>query len=175
MSHIRNYDIRLMMMTAVLTGSVVGLCDYCVERCVNLVRPPEDSDDPTGCLVRLVAIGVILTTVWLGPLLAFGILLAIVLMLALAPLSAHVIQFAVSRQREYLADASAVELTRYSQGLASALWKIEQDQHELRAVNGAIAHLFISNPIKRFRQLGHTAFASHPPLKERIRRLAMMV
>jgi heat shock protein HtpX len=172
MSHIRNYDTRVMLMTAVLTGSVEGLCRYLVETLLSLGGPPEDSADPTGCLVRLIGAGVIVTTIWLGPLAVFGLLLAIVLLLMLAPVSAHLIQFAVSRQREYLADASAVELTRYPPELARALWKIEQDRHQLRAVSGATAHLFISNPLKRFRDLGHTAFSSHPPLKERIRRLA---
>jgi Zn-dependent protease with chaperone function len=54
------------------------------------------------------------------------------------------------------------------------LWKLERDQHELKAVSGATAHLFISNPIKHFQRLAHTAWASHPPLKERIRRLAVL-
>src|SRR5262249_24943564 len=94
--------------------------------------------------------------------------------LALAPIGAHLIQFATSREREYLADASAVDLARNPQALASALFKIDHDRHRLRAVSGATAHLFIANPHRRFSRLGHTVFASHPPLKERIRRLATM-
>jgi Zn-dependent protease with chaperone function len=162
-----------MLLTAVLSGSVVGLCNYLVEKLFSFLGPPEDSPDPSGLLVRVLVIGVMLTAIWLGPLAVAGIVLAIAAMLFLAPLSAHLIQFAVSREREYLADACAVELTRYPQGLASALWKLDQDRHQLRSVSGATAHLFISNPIKRFRRLAHTAFASHPPLKERVRRLAI--
>jgi heat shock protein HtpX len=181
MSHIRNYDTRLMLMTSVLVGAVEGLCDSCESWMAKLV-PSRDNLLAEGigpvyfCLIYLaVVITVIsLTLLWLGPLTALGILFALFAILALAPLSARVIQFAVSREREYLADASAVDLARNPQALASALFKIDHDRHRLRAVNGATAHLFIANPLRRFSRLGHTVFASHPPLKERIRRLATM-
>jgi heat shock protein HtpX len=177
MSHVRNYDTRLMLMTAVLVGAIEGLCDYCEDWFLSLIRnldPEVGYGDFSTMFLCAVILSVVLTVWWLGPWPVLGLALAIACILALAPVSAHVIQFAVSRQREYLADASAVELARNPRGLASALFKIEQDRHRLRAVNGATAHLFIANPLPRFSRLGHTMFASHPPLKERIRRLAAM-
>ena len=95
-----------------------------------------------------------------------GVLLAIV-----APILARIIQFAVSRQREYLADATAVELTRNPLGLAGALRKIDADPDVLEVANRGTAHLYIANPIKKFEARASSAFASHPPIKERIRRL----
>jgi len=180
MSHIRNYDTRLMLMTSVLVGAVEGLCDSCESWMAKLVPSrdlmPEGMKPLQFYVIYLVVVITIisLTMLWLGPLTALGILLALFAILALAPLSARGIQFAVSREREYLADASAVDLARNPQALASALFKIDHDRHRLRAVNGATAHLFIANPLRRFSRLGHTVFASHPPLKERIRHLATM-
>jgi heat shock protein HtpX len=98
------------------------------------------------------------------------IIVAVILAL-IAPLLAQIIQLAVSRQREYLADASAVELTRYPLGLANALRKIDADPNILQVANRGTAHLYIANPIKKFEARAHTAFASHPPIQERIRRL----
>jgi heat shock protein HtpX len=180
MSHIRNYDTRLMLMTSVLVGAVDGLCAYCAAWAVHLIPDwnltPEDKEERSYWLVYVAFIATIisLTVWWLGPLIVFEIAVALLGILALAPLSAHVIQFAVSREREYLADASAVDLARDPQSLASALFKIDHHRHQLRAVSGATAHLFIANPLPRFRRLGRTVFASHPPLKERIRRLVEM-
>src|SRR5439155_5245810 len=105
-----------------------------------------------------------------GPLALVLIIIAVVLAL-IAPLLAQLIQLAVSRQREYLADASGVELTRYPQGLANALRKIDADPDVLKVANRGTAHLYIANPIKKFEARAHSAFASHPPIKERIRRL----
>jgi heat shock protein HtpX len=81
----------------------------------------------------------------------------------------------VSRQREYLADASAVEFTRYPLGLANALRKIAADPEELETANRGTAHLYIVNPIEKFRARAATLFASHPPTGERIRRLEGLV
>ena len=104
------------------------------------------------------------------------ILFVVAIVLAIiAPLLAHLIQLAVSRQREYLADASAVELTRYPQGLAEALKKIDADPAVLRRVNRGTAHLYIANPVKKFEARAHSIFASHPPIQERIRRLEALV
>ena len=94
-----------------------------------------------------------------------------VVMAIVAPILAQIIQLAVSRQREYLADASGVELTRNPQGLASALRKIEADPNVLKTANRGTAHLYIANPIQKFEARAHTMFASHPPLEDRIRRL----
>jgi heat shock protein HtpX len=100
------------------------------------------------------------------------VLMVIAVILAIiAPILAQLIQLAVSRQREYLADASAVELTRQPLGLANALRKIENDPDDFQFANRGTAHLFIANPIERFESRAHTMFASHPPLEDRIRRL----
>jgi heat shock protein HtpX len=97
-------------------------------------------------------------------------ILAVVLAIA-APFLAQIIQLAVSRQREYLADASAVQLTRYPHGLASALRKIDADPEVLEAANRGTAHLYIANPIKKFEKRAQSIFASHPPIGERVERL----
>jgi heat shock protein HtpX len=161
MSHIRNYDIRLMLLLAVLVGSVVMLADLFWQMLRfapsgQRSRQRDSKDGGGGGLVVLV-------------LFIIAILLAII-----APILAHVIQLAVSRQREYLADATAVELTRYPQGLASALRKLDADQHVLQRANRGTAHLFIVNPIKKFEGLADTIWASHPPIKDRIQRLALL-
>jgi len=98
-----------------------------------------------------------------------------ILLAILAPLLAQIIQLAVSRQREYLADASGVELTRNPLGLASALRKIDHDPHELKSSNRGTAHLFIANPIKKFEAMADSIYASHPPIKDRIARLEALV
>jgi heat shock protein HtpX len=156
-SHIRNYDIRLMLLLTVLVGTVVMLADF-FWQILRFSSPrggrrDRDSGKDGGGLLALVLI-----------------IIAVILALV-APLLAQLIQLAVSRQREYLADASGVELTRYPQGLANALRKIDADPDVLSVANRGTAHLYIANPIKKFEERAHTAFASHPPIKERIRRL----
>ena len=103
--------------------------------------------------------------------LIIGIALAI-----LAPIIASLIQLAVSRKREFLADASGVLLTRYPDGLASALEKISSDSHPLRSANNATAHLFIANPFKKKSLQGALTniFSTHPPIEERIKILRSM-
>jgi len=161
-SHIRNYDVRLMLLLAVLVGTVAMLCDLFWQ----LLRfAPSDSsrsrrDDKGGGGGGIIVIVLVV----------IAVVLAI-----LAPLLAQIIQLAVSRQREFLADASAVELTRYPQGLAHALRKIDDDPDVLRTANRGTAHLFIANPIEKYEARAHSPFASHPPIKERIRRLEALV
>jgi heat shock protein HtpX len=154
-SHIRNYDIRLMLLLAVLIGTIVMLADFFWQllRFSGSGGRRTKSDGKGGGLVVLV-------------LFLIAILLAII-----APILAQIIQLAVSRQREYLADASGVELTRYPQGLVNALRKIDADPHDLKHANRGTAHLYIANPIKKFEARAHTMFASHPPIKDRIARL----
>lgn len=155
MSHVRNYDIRLMLLMAVLVGTIVMLSDFFwqIARGGGSGRSSsKNSKDGGGWIVVIVVV------------------LAIVLAL-IAPFLAQILQFAVSRQREYLADASAVELTRYPQGLANALRKLDADTAVLKTANRGIAHLFIANPIEKFQAKAHSVFASHPPLKDRIARL----
>jgi heat shock protein HtpX len=160
MSHIRNFDIRLMLLLAVLVGTVVMLADlfWQILRITNISggrrRGRGGLDGGTFSL----------------PLLVLALLLGL-----LAPFLAQLIQLAVSREREYLADASAVELTRYPLGLASALRKISADPDVLEAANRGTAHLYIVNPIERFAARSRSVFASHPPIDERIRRLEALV
>lgn len=158
MSHVRNYDIRLMLLMAVLVGTVVMLADFfwrILWFSPGGGRSSRKRDDKGG------GGGIIILVL---------VVVAIVLAI-LAPLLAQIIQLAVSRQREFLADASAVELTRYPQGLANALRKLRDDPHELIHANRGTAHLYIVNPIKKFQDWAESAFASHPPIDERIRRL----
>jgi heat shock protein HtpX len=159
MSHIRNYDIRLMLLMAVLIGTIVMLADmfWQILRASGSSRSGSSSSsskDGKGGGGAMIIIFV----------------LAIVLAL-FAPILAQIIQLAVSRQREYLADASAVELTRYPQGLANALRKIDADTDTLHCANRGTAHLYIANPIKKFEGLADSVWASHPPMKDRIARL----
>lgn len=159
MSHVRNYDIRLMLLLTVLVGTIVMLGDFFMRltwytsRSAGRSRSRDSKDSKGGGLIVLILI-----------------VLAVVLAI-LAPILAQIIQLAVSRQREYLADASAVELTRYPQGLASALRKIDADQDVLEAANRGTAHLYIANPIKKFEARANSWFASHPPIQKRIQRL----
>jgi len=104
-----------------------------------------------------------------------GVLIIGVLLAVLAPLIAYLIRFAVSRRREFLADASGVKLTRYPPGLASALRKI-RDSHDkvVDTANRATEHLYIENPLRNDRKLLSGLFSTHPDINERIRRLEEM-
>ena len=104
-----------------------------------------------------------------------GIILIVAIVLAiLTPIIAMLIQFAVSRQREYLADASGALLTRYPPGLASALRKIAADKEALEVANKATASLYFANPLKDAPRAMDGLFDTHPPIAERIRRLEAM-
>lgn len=158
MSHVANYDIRLMLLAAVLVGTVVMLCDvfWQMLRFGGGGRSRDDDNKKEGSG---------------GGALAVVLIVLAVILAMIAPLLAQLIQLAISRQREYLADATAVQLTRYPQGLANALRKLRDSDTALRTANRGTAHLFIANPIKKFMEKADTAFASHPPLDDRIRRL----
>lgn len=104
-----------------------------------------------------------------------GIFVLIGLLLALlAPLIAQLLKFAVSREREYLADASAALLTRYPEGLARALEKISADAEPLEVANKATAHMYIVNPLNEWRGAINNLFSTHPPINERVARLRQM-
>ena len=153
LSHVRNLDIRFAMLLAVLVGLLVLLCDL-FRRWLWWGRPGRRRTSAPGGGAAILIIMV----------------LAIVLSI-IAPLLARLIQLAASRQREYLADASAVELTRYPLGLANALAKIAGDQEVLEVANRATQHLYIVNPIHPFEERAKGLFSTHPPIEERIRRL----
>lgn len=154
LSHIKNFDIRLMLIVTVLVGSVVYVTDWFL-RSLWWGGRSRNRDDRSGG----------------GIMLLIGVVLAI-----LTPLLATVIKLAISRQREYLADASGVLLTRYPEGLARALEKLSKDKEVLEAATDATAHLYIANPFKgkEFGAWFASLFNTHPPIEERIKRLRVM-
>jgi heat shock protein HtpX len=157
MAHIKNYDTLLQTVTAVMAGTVVLLSDWW-RRSLFWGGPkrPGRKNGRSGQ-------GQII-------LLLFGFLLII-----LAPVAAQLIRLAISRQREFLADAEGVRLTRYPPGLISALRKIAEDKDTLEAANRATAHLYIVNPFKSWPDRFHRLFMTHPPIEERIAALEKMV
>ncbi len=103
---------------------------------------------------------------------AMGLVLLVVLVVAiLAPLAAKLVQMAISREREYLADATAVRLTRSPLGLIGALEKIDGSSERFEGANRAVQHLFIANPLRKFSERSKAMFSTHPPMPERIARL----
>jgi len=155
LSHVGNRDILYATMVGVLVGSIAMISDFFLRSFFWSGGRRRRSDEKGG------GIGVILVI--------FAIALAI-----LAPICAKLLQLAVSRQREYLADASAAMLTRYPEGLASALEKIAGDKEVLEVANRATQHLYIVNPIKPFEKRASSLFSTHPPIGERITRLRAM-
>jgi len=155
LSHIKNYDIRLMAIVAVLVGTVAFLADMFM-RNLWWGGHKRDRDEDRG-------LG--------GILMIAGIVLALI-----SPFIATLIQLAVSRKREFLADASAAYITRYPEGLARALEKLSKDHEVLEAATNATAHLYIANPFKGkdFGALFAGLFDTHPPIAERIKILRSM-
>jgi len=152
LSHVGNRDIRVMLLVTVLVGTVALLSDWLL-RSMWWGGRGRDRDRGSGA----------------GLLLLVGIVLAI-----LTPIIATLIQLAVSRQREYLADASGAFLTRYPEGLANALRKIAADRNVLSVANKATASLYIANPLKDHPFQFDRLFDTHPPIEERIKRLEAM-
>lgn len=155
LSHIKNYDILLQSIVAVLVGTIALIADWII-RSLWWGKRSRDSEDRGGR----------------SPI--FFLLLIVALIIT--PIISTLIQLAISRRREYLADASAALLTRYPDGLARALEKISSNKHHLRAATSATAHLFISNPIKKTNSGGWLVniFSTHPPIEERIKILRSM-
>lgn len=154
LSHIRNYDIRLMAVVAILVGLVALLADFFM-RSLWFSGRRDNREEKGGQ----------------GIFLLIGIVLAI-----LSPIIATLIQLSVSRKREFLADASGALLTRYPEGLALALEKISKDKEPLEVANNATAHLYIVNPFKG-KNIGNWfagLFNTHPPVEERIKILRSM-
>ena len=158
LSHIRNRDTLFAVMMGILVGLVALLSDVFLRSLWyggGRRRSSSRSRNGGGGGAQLLF-------------LVLGILMAI-----LAPLFAKLLQLAVSRQREFLADASAAELTRLPEGLAKALEKISADHTPLKAANRATQHLYIANPTKKLKERS-SVFSTHPPISERIRRLYAM-
>jgi heat shock protein HtpX len=162
LSHIRHFDIRLAMLMATLAGVIVFASDAASRIAFHSGGRSSRSSNSKG-----------------GNPLAIVMLVIAVLLIIIAPIVATMIRLAISRQREYLADAGAVELTRYPQGLIGALTKLGNCRQPLRVVNQAIAPLFIVNPIKAAVEKGRhdtsSIFLTHPPLHERIERLQALI
>lgn len=156
LSHVRHYDILFATLIAVMVGLIVMLADIFLRSLWfsgSSRRRSDDRDRGGG-----------------GGLQVILMLIALVLAI-LAPILAKIIQMAISRQREYLADAGSVELTRNPQGLASALAKLAGDPEVLEVANRATAPLYIVHPIKKFEERSESIFDTHPPISERIKRL----
>lgn len=152
LSHIKNYDIRLMTIVIVLVGIISLVADWFLR--ISFYGGGRKSDSKSGGNAALVIIGIIF--------------------LILSPLIAQLIKLAISRRREYLADASGALLTRYPEGLARALEKIGQDQYTLKRSANATAHLYISNPFIHTKKFLSAAFSTHPPLADRVAKLRSM-
>ena len=161
MSHIRNLDVRLMTIVAALVGGVVLLSDWARRSMAWGGGPRRRRDSEGGGGIA----GILFFAVWL-------------LAMLLAPLIAQMLSMMVSRQREYLADASGAELTRNPVGLARALEKIESAVAPTEAINRGSAHLCIADPLGRRLNLKEgfwsDLFASHPPMPARIAALKAM-
>jgi heat shock protein HtpX len=150
-SHIGNYDIRLLTVVAIFVGTIALVSDLFLRaRLFGGRRERNDNEGNAGAIIAI--IGVILVL--------------------LSPVVAQLIQLAVSRRREFLADASVVLLTRYPQGLINAFRKIQQEQLPVAQANTATAHLYFSNPLSG--RMVSKLFSTHPPLEERITALEKM-
>ena len=156
MSHIGNYDIRVMTVATVLVGLIALVSDLFLRFSFMGAGNRRGSKDKGGGGLALLII-------------AIAIIGAI-----LAPLVAQAIKFAVSRQREYLADASGALLCRNPDALASALEKIAGDPDPLEAANKATAHMYFSNPLRDHKSFLNNLFATHPPVEDRVRLLRSM-
>jgi len=150
MSHIRNYDTRLMSIVTILIGLITLLADILLR---TNIRGKSNRDEGNIGAILMVA----------------GFILAL-----LSPIIAKLIQLAISRRREFLADATGVSITKYPEGLASALEKLSGDKEPLEAANKATSHLYIVNPLKNHHDsVGWFAnlFNTHPPVAERLKAL----
>ncbi len=159
MSHIKNFDIKVMLLAAVLVGVVILLSDIIFRSFLwgGAGRSRGGNRDSGGVQLIMIVIAIVLAI--------------------LAPIIAQLIKLSISRKREYLADASAVELTRNPSGLESALRKIKGDVDvKVDSANRATAHMFIENPLRHTKKkmLFSGLFNTHPPIDDRIKRLSEM-
>jgi len=154
LSHIQNYDIRLQCLVVALVGFIALVSDVILRSTFRASRSSFNRRSRGG-----------------GGVLILGLVLALV-----SPLIAKLMHLAISREREYLADASAALMTRYPEGLARALDKISNDREPLEAANKATAHLYIANPLRNQggSQWLNGLFSTHPPMEERTKRLREM-
>jgi heat shock protein HtpX len=154
MSHVRNYDIRFTLLVGVLVGSIALLSDWFLRYTFwfgggRRGRSGGSREGGGGAQAILFVVAIVLAII--------------------APLIGRIVQLAVSRRREELADVSSVDLTRNPVGLARALRAISDDQEVLEVANRATQHLYIVNPIKSFEERSKSMWDTHPPIAERIR------
>jgi len=150
LSHIKNYDMLVMSIVTVLVGLIALLADWFLR--ISRFGGGRKRNGNSGQLQMIMFIA--------------GLVLAL-----LAPIIAQLIQLAISRRREFFADASGAAITKYPEGLARALEKISQDREPLEAANKATAHLYFANPLKNHHDaVGWFAgmFNTHPPVEQRI-------
>lgn len=155
MAHIKNYDVLVQTLAVVMVGVVVLLSDW-ILRSFFWGRGRRKSSAKEGGNAAAIFLVV-------------GLVLAV-----LSPLIAQFIRLAISRKREFLADANGALLTRYPPGLASALRKLSADKEPLEAANKATAHLYIVNPLKDIKGKVNKLFSTHPPVEKRIAALEKM-
>jgi heat shock protein HtpX len=154
LSHVRNYDILFATMVGILVGSIALLADVALRSMRWGIGGRRRSGKNGGGNAIFAIVAIVLAI--------------------LAPIFAKMLQLSISRKREYLADASGVQLTRDPEGLAGALEIISRDSEVLEVANRATQHLYIVNPIKPFEDRAKSLFSTHPPIEERIRRLRAM-
>lgn len=153
MSHIRNYDIRLSAVVSVMVGFIVMLSDMFSRILFWGGLDDRDSDNKGNAILMLVGL----------------------VFLILSPIFGSLMQLALSRKREYLADSTAVEITRNPDGLISALQKLDDDQNQLKTANSATANMYIVNPFKKNTKEGKkkssSIWSTHPSIEDRIEAL----
>ena len=159
LSHVRNYDIRFSLMVGVLVGAVALIADMFLRMTFwggmgGRRRSRDSGGNSSGFAVVMMVVALVLAVV--------------------APIAAKLVQLAVSRQREYLADASSVELTRNPYGLERALAKIALDTEPLEVANRATQHLYFENPVKAATAKSSDMFSTHPAVLDRINRLRQL-
>ncbi|MCK9487393.1 MAG: M48 family metallopeptidase [Dehalococcoidia bacterium] len=155
LGHVRNYDIRFMLLIGVVVGGVALLADLFLRYTFFFGGRGGNRGGGRGG----------------GNPFQIVMLVVAVVLAILAPIAARLVQMSVSRQREYLADASAVEFTRNPTGLEQALWKIGTDREVLEVANRSTQHLYFVNPLKKLEASASSVWATHPPLADRIDRL----
>lgn len=152
LSHIKNYDIRLMTIVIVLVGIVALIANWFIRGGLFGGGRKRNSRESGGGILMIIGL----------------------IFIVLSPLVARLIKLAISRKREYLADASGSLLTRYPAGLAGALEKIKLENQPLLSANNATAHLYIANPFNGRKGFFAQAFSTHPPIDDRIQKLRSM-